>query len=125
MKPVILIAAAIFFLSGFESCYYDKADLLYPNVNITCDTSVTAKYSTDIMTIVNGNCNSSGCHNTASASGGVILDTYAGVKEQALNGNLISSTDPVNGTMPKGAAKLSSCTIIKIKQWINSGTPQN
>jgi hypothetical protein len=109
----------------FQSCYYDKADLLYPGGDTACDTSVVAKFSTDVMPVMTNSCNASGCHNTVSASSGVILDTYAGVKVQALNGRLIGSIDHVNGTMPKGGAKLTSCTITKIQQWINSGSPNN
>ena len=48
-----------------------------------------------------------------------------GVKVQALNGRLIGSIDHLGGTMPKGGAKLTSCTITKIQQWVNSGTPNN
>jgi len=109
----------------FQSCYYDKADLLYPNSNQPCDTTVVAKFSTDVVPVMTNNCNAGGCHNTTSASSGVILDTYAGVKTQALNGRLIGSIDHFNGTMPKGGAKLSTCTIAKIQQWINTGTPNN
>ncbi len=124
-KIWFLALASILSIVLFQSCYYDKADLLYPGGNAACDTSVVAKYASDVMPVMNSSCNSSGCHNTASASSGVILDTYAGVKVQALNGRLIGSIDHVNGTMPKGGAKLTSCTITKIQQWINSGTPNN
>lgn len=125
MKKKIWSIPAVLSVVLLQSCYYDKADLLYPNSNQPCDTTVVAKFSTDVMPVMTNSCNASGCHNTASASSGVILDTYAGVKTQALNGRLIASIDHINGTMPKGGAKLSTCTITKIQQWINSGTPNN
>lgn len=127
MKPVLIILLSIFSLSFFEGCYYDKADLLYPLGKTPCDTTVMAKFSSEVMPVMNASCNTSGCHNTAAASGGIILDTYAGVKTQALNGRLMGSINQTGAysAMPKGAAKLSSCTIIKIQQWINSGVPQN
>ena len=127
MKPALTVIAVILMLSLFESCYYDKQDLLYPNDKTICDTSVVAKFSTDVLPVMNASCNSSGCHNTTSASGGVILDTYDGVKAQAINGRLMGSIDQTGSysAMPKGAAKLSSCTAAKIRQWINTGTPNN
>jgi hypothetical protein len=127
MKPLVIIIVITFSLLFFESCYYDKQDLLYPDGKTPCDTSVVAKFSSDVLPIMNTSCNSSGCHNTSSASSGVILDTYAGVKTQALNGRLMGSMNQTGAysAMPKGAAKLNSCNLAKIQQWINSNTPQN
>lgn len=124
MKAILMIMATIFSLSLFESCYYDKEELLYPDSKLPCDTSVVARFSSEVLPVMNASCNLSGCHNSVDAASGVILDTYAGVKTQSLNGRLMSSTN-LNGTMPKNAAKLSSCTLTKIQQWINSGTPNN
>lgn len=127
MKLVLLILGIIVSLSFFESCYYDKADLLYPFDKTRCDTSVGAKFSSDVLSVMNASCNTSGCHDAASASGGVILDNYAGIKTQALNGRLMGSINQTGAysAMPKGGTKLSSCAITKIQQWINSGTPNN
>lgn len=127
MKAVLMIMVAILSLSLMESCYYDKADLLYPDGKTPCDTSVVAKFSSDVLPIMNASCNSGGCHNTASAGGGVILDTYNGVKTQAANGRLMGSMNQTGSysAMPKGGSKLNSCTLTKIQQWINSGTPNN
>jgi len=127
MKPALMILLSICSLSLFEGCYYDKADLLYPFDKTPCDTTVVAKFSSEVMPVMSASCNTSGCHNTAAASGGVILDTYNGVKTQALNGRLMGSINQTGAysAMPKGAVKLSACTITKIQQWINSGAPQN
>jgi hypothetical protein len=127
MKAFLMIIAAILSVSVIESCYYDKADLLYPDGKTPCDTSAVAKFSSDVLPIMNASCNSGGCHNTASAGGGVILDTYNGVKTQAANGRLMGSMNQTGSysAMPKGAGKLNSCTLTKIQQWINSGTPNN
>ncbi|HRI23093.1 MAG TPA: hypothetical protein PLZ45_00400 [Ferruginibacter sp.] len=124
MKIIVTILASFLVLLSFESCYYDKAELLYPDGKVPCDTTTVMKFSTDVLPLMNTHCNSSGCHNTASASSGVILDTYNGVKTQAVNGRLMGSTG-VNGSMPKGAAKLPSCTLAGIQRWIDSGTPNN
>lgn len=125
MKTLILMLTILLSATLFESCYYDKADLLYPGGKVPCDTTVVAKFSTDVKPVMNTSCNLSGCHNTVDAASGVILDTYNGVKTQADNGRLLGSVDPINGSMPKNAAKLSSCSLAKIQQWINSGTPNN
>jgi hypothetical protein len=127
MKPILITIAIIVSLSFFESCYYDKADLLYGNGKTPCDTSVVAKFSTEVLPVMSVSCNTGGCHNTIDAASGVILDTYAGVKAQVANGRLMGSINQTGSfsSMPKGAAKLNSCFIIKIQQWINSGTPNN
>ena len=127
MKPILIILAAVVTVSFFGSCYYDKADVLYPDGKVPCDTSVVAKFSSDVLPVMNMSCNTSGCHNTTSAASGVILDTYAGVKAQVANGRLMGSINQTGSfsAMPKGGGKLINCTIIKIQQWINSGTPNN
>jgi hypothetical protein len=127
MKVILTVLITIVSLSFFESCYYDKQDLLYPDGKTPCDTAVAAKFSNDVLSVMNASCNTSGCHNTTSAASGVILDTYAGVKAQAINGRLMGSMNQTGSysAMPRGAAKLNSCTLIKIQQWINSGTPNN
>ncbi len=127
MKSILIIVTLIFTVAVFESCYYDKADLLYPDGKIPCDTTVVAKFSSDVLPVMNVSCNTSGCHNTTSAASGVILDTYAGVKAQVANGRLMGSINQTGSfsAMPKGAGKLNSCSITKIQQWINSGTLNN
>ncbi len=126
MKTLVIISIAILSISLAGSCYYDKADLLYPDGKIPCDTTAPAKFSTDVLPVMNANCNS-GCHNTASASGGVILDTYNGVKSFVNNGRLMGSINHENGfsAMPQGGNKLNVCTIAKIQQWINAGALNN
>ncbi len=127
MKNALMLFVIISLIAvlSFESCYYDKADLLYPDGKLPCDTTIIAKFSSDVLPVLNASCNAGGCHNTVDAASGVILDTYTGIKTQALNGRLLGSTNLINGTMPKGGAKLASCTLAKIQQWINSGTPNN
>ncbi len=123
MKIICLIALLAFFLTG---CYYDKAELTYPaNISATCDTTAV-KYSVDILSIMSANCYS--CHSgTAVSGGGIILDTYTGLKAFANNGQLLNSVLQ-NGNvpaMPLGGSILSSCDQNKIRAWINNGTPNN
>lgn len=67
------------------------------------------------------------CHKTGNASGGINLDSYAGVKSAALSGHLYGSINWGAGfsPMPQGGNKLSDCTILKVKSWVDAGAPQN
>lgn len=112
----------------FIGCTYSKKEVDYPVVVTTCDT-MGVRFSTTLMPLLNAKCNTSGCHDAASAAGGWPLNDYAAVKFLMDNGRQIflNSIEHVNTSspMPKGEAKLSDCEIIKIKAWINAGALQN
>jgi mono/diheme cytochrome c family protein len=123
MKHIQLFTAGLFLL-GLSSCYYDKADLIYPQP-ATCDTAAVT-YSGTIATILNSNCN--GCHGGAAAAGaGIKLDTYAAVSTYVTNGRLLNSMlhNGQASPMPKGGSKLDACTINKVSSWITKGAPNN
>ncbi|MBK8610944.1 MAG: hypothetical protein IPL84_13630 [Chitinophagaceae bacterium] len=124
---LFFVLVSVISVLSVESCYYDKADLLYPGSNLPCDTSIVAKYSSDVLPVMNTSCNVGGCHNSNDAASGIILDTYSGIATQANNGKLMGSMNHDAGyaAMPKNSAKLPSCTLIKIQQWISSGTLNN
>lgn len=120
MKILSLSVLLTLCLTG---CYYDKADLIYPTT--TCDTT-NVKYATTVVSILSPNCYS--CHSgTASAGGGIKLDTYANLKPYVTNGQLLNSINQtgVVPAMPLSAGKLSSCDIKKVTVWINNGTLNN
>ena len=123
MKTLMIITAGLF-LVGMSSCYYDKADLIYPQP-ATCDTAAVT-YSGTVATILNSNCN--GCHGGAAAAGaGIKLDTYAAVSTYVTNGRLLNSMlhNGQASPMPKGGSKLDACTINKVSSWITKGAPNN
>ena len=64
-----------------------------------------------------------GCH----SGGTVILNTYAGTKVVADNGKLVGAINHNAGfqAMPQGGAKMDSCDIKVIENWINEGTLDN
>jgi hypothetical protein len=64
-----------------------------------------------------------GCH----SGGSVILNTYAGTKQVADNGRLFGAINHSVGfqAMPQGGAKMDSCDIKVIENWINEGTLDN
>ncbi len=119
-----LLAAAALATSMLSSCYYDKADIVYPTAG-ACDTTA-ATFSAKVLPLMNTSCNM--CHGgTASAGAGIKLDTYTGVKAQLTAGRLLGSIQHQSGfsAMPKGGTKLSDCNIAIIKAWVNAGALNN
>ncbi len=105
-------------------CASDNEEDLYPEPD-ACDTSAVTFSGTVTSILQNRGC--IGCHGTAVAPGGVILDTYAGVQEQATNGRLFGAISHAPGytPMPLRGSKISDCEIASIKKWIDNGTPNN
>ncbi|HAQ64541.1 MAG TPA: hypothetical protein DCR43_01585 [Bacteroidales bacterium] len=108
------------------ACYRDNAEELYPQVpgSGNCDLS-NVTYQATIAPVMASSCNS--CHSGATASGGVVTNTYEGLKIIALNGKLYGSVSHASGfsSMPQNGNKLSACNIDKIKTWIDAGALQN
>lgn len=122
-SPLLIVTVlTVLFLTTLESCYYDKADLLYPDT--ACDTSAV-KYSTSVLPVLSSSCIS--CHGGSTPSAGISLDSYTGVKQQVDNGRLWGavSHSPNYSPMPKNSSKLSNCNLSKIKIWIDAGAPNN
>lgn len=109
---------------GAGGCYWDKASELYPQAQ--CDTT-SLKWSTTIQPIIQGQCALSGCHSAASASGGIDLSTYAGVKSIAQDGSLVGSIEHQGNytPMPYQTVQLPDCQISQIRGWVASGAPNN
>jgi len=106
----------------YSSCYYDVEEELY---DPACDT-LNVTFSGTVSGIVVSYCQS--CHITGIANGGVVLDTYAGIKAVVDDGRLLSSVkrDGVAKTMPPTPyEKISDCAIDQIEAWINQGAPNN
>jgi uncharacterized membrane protein len=112
MLPIITVMATV-----MTGCYYDKAELLYPDGGVNCS-AVAATY-TKVQTIMAAKCN--GCHSARNAAGGTVLETYDQVKSKA---SRIRQRAIVEKTMPP-AAPLSSEEIAILECWIGSGTPNN
>lgn len=109
---------------GLNACYYDHADVLYPN-NLSCDTSSTISYAQKVVPILQQQCY--GCHSGGAPSGGIAMGTYSTDKAIAINGKLYGSISYASGysPMPKGGNKLNSCQLATIKKWIDAGSPNN
>jgi hypothetical protein len=125
MQKITLAGLALMTILVFSSCYYDKADELYPPEYFTCDTILPVSYSQRIIPLFQLNC--SPCHTQSSPDGGIILGIYANDKTIALNGKLYGSVNQSPGffPMPKGKSKMTSCQIAVIKKWVDDGSPNN
>jgi len=124
MKYLVILIFGLLITSG---CYYDHANLSYPqSVSTTgCDVAAVT-YSSSVTGILSPNCYS--CHGgAASAGAGIKLDTYASLLPYVSNGQLMNSINHTGGiaAMPLNSAQLSSCQIKTIQTWINNGSPNN
>lgn len=124
MNKLLIVCFLALLTVSFHSCYYDVEEELYPAAGSTCDTT-NVTYNATIKPIIDANCNN--CHSQALAQGGVILETYAQVKDYALTGTLAGVIKQEAGfsPMPQGGAKLNDCSIAKLDKWISSQYPEN
>jgi len=115
--PVLLLTVAF-----FTGCYNNNEELLYGNQTEDCST-VQAKFSTDILPIVNTKCAISGCHNAAAAtnSSGFTLQTFDQLKDKV---DRIHVRVVTQKTMPP-TGPLLPAEIDKFKCWIASGALNN
>ena len=123
MKGSLLLSIVILVIS-MNSCYYDKADKLYPSS--TCDTA-KMNFTSNIKPIISNNCLNQGCHTTANPSGSIVLDTYSGTQATIAGDKLINALKYITGgskNMPP-AGKISDCDISKVEAWIKRGAPEN
>ncbi len=104
--------------------------LLQGAKNLDCDevsncVTENTTYSGYVKGVFSTSCN--GCHNTSSSFGGVILDTYAGVKSVVNTGRLYGAINWSQGfqRMPQGQSQLDSCKIAKVKKWLDEGAQNN
>lgn len=99
--------------------------------DLTCDDNVgncdvtNVSFSGFVQPILTTNC--VGCHSGGAPSGGITLNTHAGIQSVALSGRLYGAISHSTGfqPMPRGSAKLAQCTIDKIKSWIDEGAQNN
>lgn len=124
MKKLICLALIAALIAG---CYYDSEEQLYPKPDTTCDTSGVT-FSKTILPILQTNCLN--CHSAAenAASGGSVnLEDFASLKQFVDGGNFYGAIthNPLYSRMPKDGARLDTCSIAKIKIWIDKGALKN
>lgn len=88
-------------------------------------------FNQSILPVFIVNCAQSGCHDATSKRAGYNLTSYDGImkgikKNHALQSEIYREIRGNNPSMPpKGYSKLSSRDVLKIKNWINFGAPQD
>ncbi|OKL38623.1 hypothetical protein [Pontibacter flavimaris] len=126
MERITIIRLALgLLLPVTTACTNDNEEDLAPQPDHQdCDTTAIT-FSGSIVPILAANCYS--CHAAGIAEGGVVLDNYNGVKEEAGHGHLVGAITHAPGfpPMPQGAAKLPDCDIEKIRKWVDAGAPNN
>jgi len=123
-KILILLPITIFFATLFNSCYWDKEEILYPQLPQPCDTT-SVTYSKEISGVLSSYCLS--CHGPTYMKTGnnVRLDSYENVKKNLTDIIGCITHDPMNDPMPKGTIKLSDCTANLFIIWQRKGAPHN
>lgn len=113
----------VFVIAAVTSCYYDNEALLYPGS--ACTPVASPSFTADVMPVLNMRCNN--CHSGSSPSAGIKLDSYTEVLKSVDNGSLMGSINHESGfsPMPKNTAKMNSCEIQKIQDWITQGKLNN
>lgn len=108
----------------FQSCVYRTGEE-NPEPS-PCGNPDPVSYTTNVFPILDSKCIV--CHTTgANPGGGIILDTYAGLKSTVDNGSLSGAINHENGfsAMPRNQPKLEDCTLELIESWIDDGAPEN
>ncbi len=126
MNKTVFGAITILTVIFISSCYNDKEDLLYGNINAPCtDTITNISYSQHVVPVLRQYCYN--CHTGAFPSGGILLGTYVADKAMAQSGKLYGSISHSAGyvPMPQGSSKLTSCRILAVRKWIDSGLLNN
>lgn len=131
------IAILVLSMSVF-ACTHTSLDPNNPtNKDTTSTTSTscnadTVYFTNSILPMMISNCAMSGCHSSASAAEGVVLDTYQGILEEVKPGKPNDSKiyESVTGSgeefmPPAPNTPLSTDQIALLKKWIEQGARNN
>jgi hypothetical protein len=139
---LLLFILSVFLLScKHDPFVYDGADTNpidtndpNPPIGKPCDPD-SVYFQNQILPLLASNCATAGCHDAATATEGVILDSYsniintADVRPSDPSGSelyeVLVETDPDKRMPPPPASPLSSSQIALILKWIQQGAPNN
>ena len=102
----------------FSNCTSDSTD------DLTTPAPAAITYDSNIKSIINTSCATSGCHNSASNSAGLTLENYSQVRNAFMNRNALGRMENVNAPMPP-PGNLPNTTIQIIKNWRDQGYLEN
>lgn len=124
MKKIFYIIFILTSITVVSSCYYDNFEEINPGAGLTCDTSISVSFATNILPIMQSNCgtNNGACHNSGGA-GFYQLDNIAGIDAAIADGVFIESIKHIGGAsqMPKNSPKMDDCNIALIDKWLSTG----
>jgi|JI9StandDraft_1071089.scaffolds.fasta_scaffold570358_2 hypothetical protein len=130
-----LMAAALAALAATGVGCADDAQLTCVTVDLTCAPLYAPTWANVSGTTLGPKCAASGCHTTAAAKGGLILDDPATAYERLINGGYVVAGDVACSElterifttasslrMPRGA-RLSDAEACAVAQWVAAGAP--
>ena len=99
-------------------------------VDLTCAPLYAPTWANVSATTLGPKCAASGCHTTAAAKGGLILDDPATAYERLINGGYVACSELTvriftkvsSLRMPRGAP-LSDAEACAVAQWVAAGAP--
>jgi len=114
----------VFFLLSLGACSWESQDEFYPPPEL-CDT-LEVSFSEDVQPMLSQHCWA--CHSDANApsfGNGMALESHADVAQRIpLIVSVINHEDGVP-QMPRGSAKLDTCSIATFEAWMNQGSMDN
>ena len=125
MKKFVLLCAVLVMVGFYNSCTKDKTSLPLSMVCTGVD-SATNTYNLQVKAILDANCGTGGCHDAATASSQIILDSYPATKSAFENKKCLCAIKQSGGClpMPQGSNKLADSLITYIQCWSERGYPQ-
>jgi len=125
VKSLSLILILFSLILLIISCSDDEVITGGGTNNLDCS-ATTPTYSTDIKSIMDSNCATSGCHNSTTQASGIDLSSYDKVKSESAKNRFLGSIRHESGfdRMPQGKSKLPDATIDMLACWIENGTPE-
>lgn len=100
------------------NCTSDSTD----DLTIPIPTVVT--YTQNVKAIMDTSCATSGCHNAATNTAGLTLETYAQVKAAFLNKSALGRMESTTSSMPP-SGNLPTTSIQVLKNWGAQGYLEN
>jgi len=98
----------------FTSCSSNSTD------DLTDPIPATITYKANVKSIIDQSCAVSGCHNAATNTAGLTLETYGQVKDAVMNKNAIGRMENSSTPMPP-TGNLPTTTISIVKKWREQG----
>jgi hypothetical protein len=105
------------------ACKQDANNPDYANTAVCTDTNTTVSYTNAVKAIIDGNCATSGCHNTATSKDGITLEGYTNAKKAFESHSVLCAIHHGAGCdpMPNANTSLSTEQINKIDCWVKNG----